>query len=151
MTLFLFLPLSLSRLSSVHHQLPGCSGSLDECLSCISPISPAQITQSAVLLGERCGLPSTHAHLCPPQSPDPSPYQPRTHSCRDSNVDTLSTGPVTTPVITKKPPKILSAFLFLARLNRSSGTLPVDAYTPTHKQFFLSIRLKLTVFTLAFP
>lgn len=50
-----------------------------------------------------------------------------------------------------KKQKTLSPFLFLARLNRSSGTLPVDAYAPTHKVFFLSIRLKLTVFTLAFP
>lgn len=92
-------------LPRLHQRLRDCSGSLDECLSCISPISLPRITKSAVL---HCGLPSTHAHLCPALSPDPSPYQLRTQSCRDSHVHAPSTGPITTPVVKTSSPLSVS-------------------------------------------
>lgn len=56
---------------------------------------------------------------CPVLSPDPSPYQLCTHSSRDSHVDTLSTGPVRTPVT--------KAYLHCVRGIRGY------IHTPTHR------------------
>ncbi len=129
----------LFRLSSLPYQPLGCSGSVDDFPSCISPIALPQITQNAVLWGSTVDYrPLTLTCVL---SPDPSPYQQRTHSSWDSHVDT--------PSHSKPDNKNILPCLFLPCISWSRGARKC-MHTPTHKQMVFS-EFKHTVFTLADP
>lgn len=130
-------------LLSSFHLLPDCSGSVDDCATLYFFYLPTSDYTECGPVGKHCGLLFSLAHLCPVLPPNPSPYQPYTHS-RETPMWILH------PLVLLQPQWQKHIVLFLTWIHTLQQQC-MKIHTHTHREGVFSIRLKHTVFTLADP
>lgn len=133
-----------SSFASLHHLLPDCSGSVDDCATLYFPYLLTSDYRQCSPVRKYRGLLSTPVHLCP--LPTALTLSAAHTLRRHSHVDTPFAGPITTPVTKAYCP-------FCLLLSHTEAEVHVDTYRHIHPQTegVFSIKLEHTVFTLGDP